>query len=192
MGYELETVIRGVAFWGYAFDDLEPRDSEQATAAGLPLSSLSGDLADCVITGDLPCTVEVNGERSPSIITFTLDLQSADRQSPSPKSLHLTLTVADQRLDVNDDWFEDGVLQLDRAIQDARASLICCVTCLYSDYSPAGHGLAGMRCHRDAKEQYLAVRSKRDYWSVPVTEDVLETYLCQEYQRRIPGTGYRG
>jgi hypothetical protein len=50
----------------------------------------------------------------------------------------------------------------------------------------------GMQCHRDAKEQYLAVRSKQDYWSVPVTEDVPETYLCPQYQRRVPGTGYRG
>jgi hypothetical protein len=58
------------------------------------------------------------------------------------------------------------------------------VTCLYSDYSPAGHGLRGMRCHRGAKERYLAVRSKADYWSVPVTEEVPETYLCPEYQPR--------
>ena len=49
-----------------------------------------------------------------------------------------------------------------------------------------------MSCHRDAKEQYLAVRSKLDYWSVPVTEVVMETYVCPEYERRIPGTGYRG
>jgi hypothetical protein len=73
---------------------------------------------------------------------------------------------------------------------DAR--LMCCVSCLYSDYSPDGHGLMGMRCHRDAKEQHLAVRSKADYWSVPVTEEVPETYLCPECQCRVPGTGYRG
>lgn len=30
-------------------------------------------------------------------------------------------------------------------------------------HSPAGHGMSGMLCHRDAKEQYLAVRSKGDY-----------------------------
>ena len=43
-----------------------------------------------------------------------------------------------------------------------------------------------------AKSQYLAVRNKADYWSVPVTEEVPETYLCHERQRRIPGAGYRG
>lgn len=36
MGFEIETTIRGVAFWGYDFDSLEPRDPDQAIAAGLP------------------------------------------------------------------------------------------------------------------------------------------------------------
>jgi len=66
------------------------------------------------------------------------------------------------------------------------------VTCLYSDYSPAGHGLMGIRCHRDAKTQYLAVSTKDDYWLVPVTEDLPEAYLCDEYQPRIPDTAHRG
>ncbi len=47
-------------------------------------------------------------------------------------------------------------------------------------------------CYRGVKDQYLAVRSKADYWSVPVTEEVPETHLCSDYQRRVPGTGYRG
>lgn len=36
----------------------------------------------------------------------------------------------------------------------------------------------GMRCHRNAKEQYLAVGFNADYWSVTVTEEAPETYLC--------------
>ena len=196
MGYEIETTIRGVTFWGYDFDDLEPRDPDKAIAAGLRLSRLGGELADSVIKGDLPCTIEVDGQRALAVVTFTLTLPGAERgperQHPSPKNLHLSLIAADQRCDVDDDWFEDGVLRLDQEVEDVGARLVCCATCLYSDYSPAGHGLMGMRCHRSAKAQYLAVRSKLDYWSVPVAEDVMETYLCPEYERRIPGTGYRG
>jgi hypothetical protein len=196
MGYEIETTIRGVTFWGCDFDDLEPRDLAQAIAAGLPLSRRSGELADSVISGDLPCTIEIDGQRAPAVVTFTLTLVSAEsgpeRQYPGPKNLHLSLMVADQRCDVDDDWFEDGVLRLDQAACQVGARLVCCATCLYSDYWPAGHGLMGMRCHRGAKAQYLAVGSKLDYWSVPVTEDVMETYLCPEYEQRVPGTGYRG
>lgn len=196
MGYQIETTIRGVSFWGYDFDGLEPRDPDQAIAAGLPLGRLSGDLSDSVIKGDLPCTIEVDGQRAPAAVTFTLTLPSTEngpeRQFRSPENLHLRLTVEDQRFDIDDDWFEDGVLRLDQAARCVGARLLCCATCLCSDYSPAGHGLLGMRCHRGAKEQYLAVRSKHDYWSVPVTEDVMETYFCPEYEQRIPGTGYRG
>lgn len=70
MGYEIETTIRASHFCGYEFDDLQPRDADQATAAGMPLSGLSGELADSVITGDLPCTVEVDGQRVPSVVTI--------------------------------------------------------------------------------------------------------------------------
>ncbi len=46
--------------------------------------------------------------------------------------------------------------------------------------------------HRRQPGAEVAVRSKADYWKVPVTEQVPETYLCPEYERRVPGTGYRG
>jgi hypothetical protein len=184
MGYEIKTVIRGVSFTGYDFDDLEPEEPGQAIAAGLPLSRLSGELADGVLAGDLPCTIEVDGRRDSAVLKFALTLLSADRGperiQPSPKNLRLSVVVAGQRFEVTDDWFEDGVLQLDQAVRAVGAKLVCCVTCLYSDYSPAGHGLTGMQCHRGAKAQYLAVKTKLDYWSVPVTEDVMETYLCPD------------
>ena len=118
MGYEIETTILGVPFWGYEFDDLEPRDPDQAIAAGLRLSRLSGELTDSVIKGDLPCTIELDGQRSRAVVTFALTLLSAERgpehQHSSPKNLHLSLIVADQHCDVDDDWFEDGVLRLDQ------------------------------------------------------------------------------
>ena len=73
-----------------------------------------------MIKGDLPCTIEIDGKRAPAVVTLTLTLLSAERgpqsQYPSPKNLHLSLIVADQRCDVDDDWFEDGVLRLDQAV----------------------------------------------------------------------------
>jgi Family of unknown function (DUF6304) len=195
-GYEIVTMIRGVRFTSYDFDDLEPDQPAEAMAAELSLGRLSGELADAVLRGDLPCTIEVaDGRRESAFLSFALTLPSADRsaeRTPGPKFLRLSIVIADEHFEVTDDWFEDGVLRLDQAVHAAGARLVCCATCLYSDYSPAGHGLMSIRCHRGAKTQYLAVRSKREYWSVPVTEDVMETYLCPEYSTRIPGTGYRG
>ncbi len=80
----------------------------------------------------------------------------------------------------------------DPARQIERLRWECCLTCLLSDYSPAGVDLVGVRCHRDARFRYLAVRSKSDYWGVPVTEEVPEFCHCGSYEPRIPGTGYRG
>jgi hypothetical protein len=68
----------------------------------------------------------------------------------------------------------------------------CCLTCGLSDYSPGGNGIVGMRCHRDARSQYLASRGKWEYWAVPVTEEVPEFYWCDRFEQRLPGTGYRG
>lgn len=68
----------------------------------------------------------------------------------------------------------------------------CCLTCGLSDYWPAGQNLMGMRCHRDAREQYLSVQFKWDCFTVPVTEEVPEFYVCEQFEPRKPGTGYRG
>lgn len=125
-------------------------------------------------------------------VRFRLELPEPEQPALSSlENLHLSTIVRGEKYQLVDDWFEDGVQRLEELLPP-EVRFRCCVTCLFSDYSPGGHGLMGMSCHRDAKQQYLAVKSKADYWSVPVTEEVMETYLCPEYQRRIPGTGYRG
>src|SRR3954469_23584389 len=75
-----------------------------------------------------------------------------------------------------------------------------CINCDFSDYSPYGHGLFGnMICFRANKAGYLALPSGADfekdaYFAVidTVSEMVQETHLCPEFERRQPGTGYRG
>ncbi len=190
--YEVESQIRGVAVWGVDFDGLEPSSSgDDASRARLPLNR-AGEVSECVLTGELPCTADGADQRLAITVNFRLDLRDVQGRDPGkPMSLHLSATVAGIDYAIDDDWFEDGTLRLDQAMQPAHR-LRCCVTCLFSDYSPGGHGLMGIRCHRDARDQYLSVRSKTEYWSVPVTEEVPEIYLCDQYQQRVPGTGYRG
>jgi len=70
-----------------------------------------------------------------------------------------------------------------------------CINCLYSDYSPLGHGLFGcMMCFRNLKAEYVKVTTKDELWPIHDRYDrlVQETYLCPDFERRIPGTGYRG
>lgn len=187
--FEIHTVIRGIAVWGFDLDGLEPEEEDPDRRKVLSLNA-ADEVDQCVLSGDLPCVVAVHGDRRPATVRFTLDLR--DRKPFSaPRNLRLAVDVDGVGYDVVDDWFEDGLQRLE-ALLPPDVRLVCCLTCLYSDYSPAGHGVTSIRCHREAKDQYLAVRSKHDYWPVPVTEEVPETYLCADYQRRVPGTGYRG
>lgn len=189
--YEIATTIRGVGVWGSDFDGLEPADATAQGVREVLHLNRADELVACVLSGDLPCVAEVGEQLVAVVVHFELDLSQDPNLKPgSPENLRLSTVLNGTEQTVLDDWFEDGVLRLDEALRPHR--LRCCVTCLYSDYSPGGHGLMGMRCHRDAREQYLGVRSKADYWSVPVTEEVPETYLCDQYRARVPGTGYRG
>jgi hypothetical protein len=184
--FDVRTVIRGVPVAGADFDGLEPHDKEAAERVGLHIDAWD-TVGQCVFTGEMPCTVEVDGELRPGAVLFRLRLP-ADR---SGESLELAVDVDEVTYLDKGAWFEDAMLGLEQRLPDG-VRLVSCVTCLFSDYSPYGHGLTGMWCHRDARKQYLAVRSKDDYFDVPVTEQVPETYLCLDYERRVPGTGYRG
>lgn len=179
-----------MALSGRDFDGLDPDSESAAEAAGLTIGATG--LTSSVLAGGLPCTIEADGTQIESIVDFVLDLRNealSNRAAPRNLRLSVTNDVAD--VEVVNDWFEDGMLELEASLPPG-VRFRCCATCLYSDYSPGGHGLMGMFCHREAKERYLAVRSKADYWSVPITEEVIETYVCDQYTRRVPGTGYRG
>jgi hypothetical protein len=91
-------------------------------------------------------------------------------------------------------YFEDELNDIQRQLS-ADTFIKACINCLYSDYSIFGMGLFGsMMCYRNMKAAYLAARSKNDHMEVYKRCDiqVQETYLCPEFTRRIPGTGYRG
>jgi hypothetical protein len=188
-GYAVIAAIRGVRVRGGDFDKLLPQD--RAAAEGVLTWDRAG-LTECVLAGDLPVTLESAAGPRPTAVRFELDLRRALPLPRRPRHvLRLSCVLEGVATAVTDDWFEDGMLALEARLPSGTR-LRACITCLYGDYSPDGHGLSGMRCHRDAKEQYLTVRSAADYWRVPVTEEVLETYLCPEYERRVPGTGLRG
>jgi hypothetical protein len=182
--FDIRTVIRSVVVRGADFDSLEPHGKDAARRVGMRIDKWD-TIERCLLTGEMPGTVEVDGERRSCAINFRLKLPGGGSAAT------LEVAVDEVTYRSKDAWFEEGLLGLERRLPEGLR-LVSCVTCLFSDYSPYGHGLTGMWCHRDARDQYLAARSKDDYFDVPVTEQVPETYLCSEYERRIPGTGYRG
>ena len=77
----------------------------------------------------------------------------------------------------------------------ANTYLKACITCAFSDYSPDGSGSFGtLACFRGNKTGYRTVTGKKELFGIwhTMTEVVQETYPCPEFERRLPGTGYRG
>jgi hypothetical protein len=74
------TAIRGVGVWGTDFDSLEPVDTS-AVAGRLFLNS-AGELSECVLSGDLPCTMAIEEQSRPATITLSLDLHQNRERLP--------------------------------------------------------------------------------------------------------------
>jgi len=195
-GETLCITIRGVEFKGSDFDLLEPCDD--ATPDQLKGFSLNqNELCSCRIECAIPILISDRG--NPSQGTLTVDLILGDpgpRGSLNRQELQITLACdhGEYAGSGKSGWFEDELLEIQAKLPDG-VFMQACINCLYSDYSPCGHGtFGGMMCFRNLKTAYLKVKSKADFWSIHNRYDriVQETYVCPEFKRRIPGTGYRG
>lgn len=176
-GYGVTGVVRGVPVSGPYFDALEP----ESPTTFLSLNG-AGELDHCVMTG------RVSAKFADAV--GHLDLRVELSGEPVPLTT-ATLVVGD------DVYMNTRAEDLEVVLGKLATAAVphqweCCLTCGLSDYWPAGQNLMGMRCHRDAREQYLNVQSKWDYFAVPVTEEVPEFYVCEQFEPRKPGTGYRG
>jgi hypothetical protein len=101
--------------------------------------------------------------------------------------------VGDRRLKVACDDIESGLVKLQTLAPELHFKT--CYGCGLSDYSPGGQDLFGtLMCFRDANDDYRRVQTKWDLFALSprVTEAVQETHVCAEWERRKPGTGYRG
>jgi hypothetical protein len=195
-GRVLRTIIRGVRFWGYDFDGLSPEeDTPPEKLASFTLQR--GDLCSCVIECDIPVPVVIGEGITEGRLRVRLDLgEPADNGGIDRETLNLSLTVGGNTSNGSgrSGWFEDELLELQAALPEGTY-MKACINCAFSDYSPYGHGLFGnLACFRDNKEEYLRVKTKGDIFRVwdTLTEYVQETYLCPEFRKRRPGTGYRG
>ncbi len=195
-GATLSMVVRGVVFAGSDFDGLEPAagtDPARLTSFALQ----QGSLCSCVIEADIPIPVAGPAGTEEGVLTARLELgDPAPNGGLDRKHLTLVLRVGDGSFASSgrSGWFEDEMLEVQGQLPPGTHMRVC-INCAYSDYSPVGHGLfGGLACFRDNKAGYRAVRSKADLFRVwgTMTGFVQETYLCPEFDRRQPGTGYRG
>jgi hypothetical protein len=194
-GKNLSVTIRGVDFRGGDFDALEPpSEADSSLLTSFPLRQNA--LCPCAIDAEIPIPVVTPLGVTEGVLAVHLELgdptpsAGIDRGYLSPR-----LEFGDRALTSRgwSGWFEDELLDIQRPLPEG-IYLKACINCAFSDDSPLGPGLfGGLACFRDNKGGYKAVQSKRDLFGIwgTMTEFVQETYLCPEFERRIPGTGYR-
>lgn len=194
-GATLRVTLRGIEFVGLDFDSLEPTDATQEQLTCFTLNQ--GCLCSCRIECRIPVSVQDRGRLVDGALSVELVLgDPAPNGALEREQLRIVLEHDSRRFvgPGNSGWFEEELLGIQTQLPEG-VFLKACINCLYSDYSPFGHGLFGcMMCFRNLKSEYLRVTTKTEFWSVHGREDrfVQETYLCSEFKRRIPGTGYRG
>ena len=194
-------VVRGVQFRGSDFDSFEPQDvSDPAQLASFTF--LHGSLCFCAIEADIPVPVVMPTGTVDGLLTCGLELgEPLPTGQMDREQLKLRLAVNGQNYssEGKTGWFEGEMLDLQGRLPPGTF-MKACINCAFSDYSPCGHGLFGnLICFRANKAGYQALPSGADfekdaYFDVmaTVSEMVQETYLCPEFERRVPGTGYRG
>jgi hypothetical protein len=195
-GETLRISLRGLEFVGSDFDSLEP-PNDTSVAQIRRFSLNDGYLCSCRIECKIP--IPINDCGGHSLGTLVVEVVLGD---PVPNGgldrehIRIVLEYGDKQYvsPGTSGWFEDELLGIQAQLPDG-VFMRACINCLSSDYSPAGHGMFGsMMCFRNLKGEYLKIGSKQEFWSVHDRYDrmVQETFLCPEFERRIPGTGYRG
>ena len=195
-GHELRLSLRGVDFAGADFDGLSPVGVPTEQAASL-FTLAQGDLCACRLEWTMPLALERDGNRATRALRVMLvlgDPLPTGGVADQSLTLELETPAGMIRSSGKSGWFEDELLELAAALGEGWR-IRSCITCAFSDYSPYGHGLFGnLACFRDAKDEYLASEGKQGLFAIwnRHTDFVQETFLCNEYRARAPGTGYRG
>jgi hypothetical protein len=144
----------------------------------------------------MPLPIVIDGATEVGILKIHLELGTrTENGALNSEQLQLTLQLREWVFssEGKTGWFEGELLSLQSALPN-EAYLKACIACAYSDYSPYGHGSFGcMACFRKLKDDYAKVNDKFDLFPIlDKAEVVQETYVCPEFAKRRPNTGYRG
>jgi hypothetical protein len=194
-GTDLKTTIRGVPIVGRSPDNLWVA----ASPAGPPPTALRldehGCLTEYVISVSIPVLVAASLDETWGTIDVTWDCRP-DHVVRMVKLPTLVVEIDGRRIVSSGRTgdFEGDMPAMEKGLPQGWF-LKTCINCQYSDYSVAGTmDFGSMYCFRHLKAEYIAVKSKRDYMKLDDSkaEATQETYLCREFLRRRPRTGYRG
>ncbi|MCA1596913.1 MAG: DUF6304 family protein, partial [Chloroflexi bacterium] len=172
-GTSLTMTVRGVTFVGQSFDDFTPTVPFDSPAlASFTLNRYCEDAAElcaCFIEFPMPLPVFGLGGVIDGTLTVQVELGAAGpRGGIEVERFTLTLRMGADAYasDGSSGWFEDELLQIQRALPEPYY-MLACINCAFSDYSIYGHGAFGyLDCFRNLKDEYLAVRTKTEYEAI--------------------------
>jgi hypothetical protein len=184
-----ETVLMGLAF-----DSLQP---EQMDSFPDRFTLQNGFICNCQLDFVMPLLLTDGRTVVPGSLSVSLVLGKPDhRNAIDEESYSASLEFRQQSISTtrpaND--FEELLINLAGQLPEGM-SFFNCFGCQYADYSVYGNGSFGdMMCFRNVKARYNAVKTKLDYRKIHESfeQTVQEVYLCEEFEQRRPGAGYRG
>ncbi len=179
---------------GYAFDSLQPERIDSLPAR---FTLQNGFICNCRLDFVMPLLLKDGRMVVPASLTVSLALGKpdhrnaidAERYSASLAFRRETIRTTEPAGD-----FEELLSTLARQLPEGM-TFFNCFGCQYADYSVYGSGAFGdMMCFRNGKTRYNAVQTKLDYRRIQESFEqiVQEVYLCEEFEQRRPGAGYRG
>jgi hypothetical protein len=193
-GEEVSVTLGEWKFVETEFDDLEPKNEEHLPGR---FRLHHGALCDCTFDFKMPILISDKHRLIQSQLSVTAKLGKPDNRGGLDKEEYkMSLTYDGKQIHSsgNSGWFEDELLEIQKQMPK-DVFIKSCINCQFSDYSPYGHGAFGaMMCFRNLKQEYNKVRTKKDFWKIHDRYDrfVQETFICDEFERRVPGSGYRG
>jgi hypothetical protein len=199
-GEMLEMTVRGVTFMGN-LDNFKPVISPGDPALSSftldRYSDGSVELCGYVLEFEMPLPVNTPDGIAEGTLTVHRELGFPNERGLFDReivALRLNFAGVVYRSPGRHECFENELLGIQQMLPEG-VFMRACINCAFSDYNVAGNGPFGyMMCFRGSKEAYLGVRGKDEYIDImdERTSFVQETYLCDEFDRRKPGTGYRG
>lgn len=197
-GKELTMIVRGFEFKGNMLDDWEPTDKGNPELSNLfSIHPFFNQLYQFQLEFDISVPVIKQGEILQGLLRVRLGMAGVETVfAGGREELTIELHVDKQKFIScgKHGWFENELQEIKNAMPE-NMYIKSCFNCAFSDYSPAGFGLFGnLACFRNTKNEYLSLKGKAAYFQLQdqIAEFVQETYLCPEFEKRIPGTGYRG
>ena len=197
-GKDLIMVVREVEFRCSMLDDWEPtRETNPEHLKSFLIHPIFNTLYRYKLEFEIPIPVMKSFQVLQGILNIHLDIEGVEtNHAGGREDLLLVLQVDEQRFEScgKHGWFDDELQEIVNAMPKDM-QIKTCYGCAFSDYSPAGFGLyGGLACFRNTKQEYLSLKGKAAYFKLQdrMAGLVQETYLCDEFEKRIPGTGYRG